>query len=45
MPRAELLRFGAEAAHEILREADPVRDQALERIDEFLDRASRAGRA
>lgn len=42
MPRAELLSFGAEAAHEILREADAVRDQALERIDDFLDRAVRA---
>ena len=38
LPRAELLRFGPEAAHEILREADPVRDKALQRIDDFLDR-------
>ena len=38
MPRAELVRFGPEAAHEILREADPVRDKALRRIDDFLDR-------
>ena len=38
MPRAELVRFGDEAAHEILREADPVRDKALRRIDDFLDR-------
>ena len=38
IPHAELLRFGAEAAHEILREADAVRNQALERIDQFLDR-------
>ena len=36
--RAELVRFGNEAAHEILREADPVRDKALRRIDDFLDR-------
>ena len=36
--RAELVRFGPEAAHEILREADPVRDKALRRIDDFLDR-------
>lgn len=38
MHRAELVRFGPEAAHEILREADPVRDKALRRIDDFLDR-------
>ncbi len=37
MPHAELVRFGAEARHEILREADPVRDQALAAIDAFLD--------
>lgn len=40
LPRAELLRFGAEAAHEILREADPVRGKALARIDQFLDQAA-----
>ena len=39
--RAELVRFGPEAAHEILREADPVRDKALRRIDDFLDRVPR----
>jgi lysophospholipase len=38
MPRAQLLRFGAEARHEILRETDPVRDRAIAVIDEFLDR-------
>jgi len=38
MTRAELVRFGAEAAHEILREEDGVRDRALKRIDDFLDR-------
>lgn len=37
MPRAELLGFGAEAAHEILREADPVRLAAMDAIDQFLD--------
>ena len=41
MTRAELVRFGDEAAHEILREADPVRDKALRRIDDFLDRVLR----
>ncbi len=35
MPRAELAEF-PEAAHEILREADPVRLAALARIDAFL---------
>jgi lysophospholipase len=40
LPHAEMLRFGAEAAHEILREVDPVRDRALGAIDEFLDRAA-----
>ena len=38
LPRGELLRFGPESAHEILREADPVRDRALAAIDAFLDR-------
>lgn len=36
LPRAELLMFDA-AGHEILREADPVRLAALDRIDRFLD--------
>ena len=36
LPDAELIRFGPESAHEILREADPVRDQALAEIDRFL---------
>ncbi|TIX51326.1 alpha/beta fold hydrolase [Alteraurantiacibacter aquimixticola] len=31
------LEFGEESAHEILREADPVRDRALGAIDNFLD--------
>lgn len=39
LPRAELHMF-ADAAHEILRDADPVRDAALAMIDAFL--ASRA---
>ena len=38
LPRAELVQFGPEASHEILREIDPVRDKALAAIDEFLDR-------
>jgi lysophospholipase len=35
LPRAELHMF-ADAAHEILRDADPVRDDALARVDAFL---------
>ena len=38
LPNGKLVRFGAEARHEILREADPVRDRALAEIDIFLDR-------
>ena len=41
LPRAALIRFGRESAHEILREADPVRDRALAAIDAFLDRTAR----
>lgn len=36
LPNGRLLRFGAEASHEILREVDPVRDKALAAIDDFL---------
>jgi len=39
IPRGEVLRFGNEAHHEILREVDAVRDRALAGIDEFLDRS------
>src|SRR5258706_3273794 len=38
--RGQLVRFGEEARHEILREADPVRERALAAIDEFLDRSA-----
>ena len=37
LPHAQLHRFGREAAHEILREVDPVRGRALGLIDAFLD--------
>ncbi|WP_066555724.1 alpha/beta fold hydrolase [Croceicoccus bisphenolivorans] len=37
LPDAALLEFGRESAHEILREADPVRDRALTAIRTFLD--------
>ena len=43
--RAELVRFGPEAAHEIFREADAVRTKALRRIDDFLDRVVPATKA
>lgn len=36
LPHAQVLRFGKESAHEILREADGVRDRALSAIDAFL---------
>lgn len=38
LPRAELVRFGRESAHEILREDDAVRLRAYVLIDDFLDR-------
>ena len=34
----ELVHFGAEAHHEILREADTVRNRALAAVDAFLAR-------
>jgi len=37
LPRLDAQWFGEEAAHEILREVDAVRDQALEGIDRFLE--------
>ncbi|MGK2909591.1 MAG: alpha/beta fold hydrolase [Sphingobium sp.] len=37
LPDAQLHMYGAEAAHEILREADDVRLDALARIDAFWD--------
>jgi lysophospholipase len=40
LPRAQLVRYGAEAHHELLREEDAVRDKVLSAIDEFLDRAA-----
>lgn len=38
LPHGELVSFGREAAHELLREADPVRDRVLAAIAEFCDR-------
>ena len=40
LPRCELVTFGEEARHEILREVDAVRDVALAAIDDFLDRTA-----
>lgn len=37
LPDVRIVRFGKESAHEILREADPVRARALGEIDQFLD--------
>jgi lysophospholipase len=37
LPHAELLLFGSEAAHELLREADPVRDRCMAAIRAFFD--------
>ena len=37
LPHAELMTFGDESHHEILREIDAVRDKALKGIDAFLD--------
>lgn len=42
LPHGELVRFGPEARHEILREADAVRDAALSAIDAFLGRTAPA---
>ena len=43
LPHCELVRFGPEARHEILREADPVRDRAMTAIADFLDRVAPPG--
>jgi lysophospholipase len=40
LPRVNSHWFGPEAAHEILREVDAVRDRALEGIDRFLESAA-----
>jgi len=37
LPNVRATWFGSEAAHEILREADPVRERALAGIDGFLE--------
>ncbi|WP_349513144.1 alpha/beta hydrolase [Erythrobacter sp. NFXS35] len=42
LPQGELVAFGPEAHHEILREIDPVRDRAMAAIADFLDRVAPA---
>ena len=42
LPKGEMVAFGAEAHHEILREVDAVRDCAMAAIAEFLDRVAPA---
>ena len=42
LPHAELLMFEATAAHEVLREVDAVRDVAMNKIADFLDRKAPA---
>lgn len=41
LPLAEMMTFGPEARHEVLREVDPVRRAVLARIDAFFDRTAR----
>lgn len=43
LPHGELVRFGNEARHEVLRECDAVRDRVLAAIDAFLAVAAPAG--
>jgi lysophospholipase len=40
LPKGEMLAFGPEAEHEILREVDAVRDKAMAAIADFLDRTA-----
>jgi lysophospholipase len=42
LPAGRTIAFGGEAAHELLREVDAVRDRALSAIDAFLDQAAPA---
>lgn len=45
LPRAQLVTWGREAYHELLREEDAVRDRVLATTDDFLDRLAPAGDA
>jgi lysophospholipase len=40
LTKGEMVAFGDEAHHEILREADVVRDKAMAAVSEFLDRVA-----
>lgn len=40
LPHGEMIAFGHEAHHEILREVDAVRDRAMDAIAAFLDKAA-----
>lgn len=40
LPKGEMVAFGEEAHHEILREEDAVRDRAMAAVTEFLDRVA-----
>lgn len=40
LPQGELVAFGPECRHEILREVDPVRTRALDAIGDFLNRVA-----
>jgi lysophospholipase len=42
LPAGQLIEFGEEARHELLREADPVRDRVIATIDAFLARVGEA---
>jgi lysophospholipase len=42
IPEAQVIRFGRESAHEILREGLAVRSRAFAEIDRFLDEKARA---
>lgn len=42
LPQAELVAWGREGRHELLRESDAVRDRVLATIDEFLEREAPA---
>lgn len=45
LPDCELVLFGEEARHEILRESDTIRTRALDAIDRFLEKATFAARS
>jgi len=45
LPRADVIDFGPEARHEVLREIAPIRDRALAEIARFLGTAAVSGAA